>query len=170
MVRIGLQSLTVAGALLALTATAHAQVADAAKPKIALDLDSRIETPDISVPELTTPTLSVGADPEPVWREALSFDLDDRGGRADWDTTLDFDTSSLIEFNTGRKWGFTLGLQRLDRDTTQYEGLSAGAFYNLTPRMRIGGAFEFTAQDEGLVPGERPEKAPEIKLESAFKF
>jgi hypothetical protein len=170
MIRHGVQMLTAAGAAIALATVAHAQAADTAKPKIALDIESRIETPDISLPELSSPTLSTAGDTEPVWREGLAFDGDARGGRAEWDTSLDFDAGNLVEFSTGRKWGFTLGLQRLDRDTIEYEGVSAGAFFNLTPRMRIGGAFAFTAQDEGLVPGERPEKAPEIKLESAFKF
>lgn len=78
----------------------------------------------------------------------------------------------VVEFSAGRRWSFTLGISSGDEPVFDLEGVEAGAFFNLTPRMRIGGALSFGEADDPLSPGADPivEDAPEVKLESAFRF
>lgn len=102
----------------------------------------------------------------PAWHQTFTFrgDLDTADARS-------LVSDELLEFNAGEKWGFTLGFDGLHRDAIDLEGMRAGAFYNFTPRFRFGGELSFTGPEEGLVPGEPATRdAPEIKLESAFRF
>lgn len=78
--------------------------------------------------------------------------------------------ADLLEFAAGDRWSFTLGLSDLD-DFSDFGSLSAGAFFDLSPRMRVGGAVSFTNPETGLIPGEpSSDDVPQIKLESAFRF
>ncbi|MGF1461722.1 MAG: NtrZ family periplasmic regulatory protein [Maricaulaceae bacterium] len=70
-----------------------------------------------------------------------------------------------------RRFGLTLDFEGGgDQAALDFDGLRAGAFWNLTPRMRVGGQLRLTAPEDfiGSIDPERDE--PEIKLESAFRF
>jgi hypothetical protein len=73
------------------------------------------------------------------------------------------------------KWGFSLNLKDADRTrTVARDETAVGAFYDFTPRIRVGG--ELRVADPvaaGAPPGRRSgaaETGAGVKLESAFRF
>jgi len=75
-----------------------------------------------------------------------------------------------LELSAGDKWGFTFGLQNSDGHSFDLDGVRAGAFFDITPRVRVGGALSFTDSDAFFAQGSDREDIPEVKFESAFKF
>jgi len=75
-----------------------------------------------------------------------------------------------LELAAGDKWGFTFGLENSDAHSFDLDGVSAGAFFDITPRIRVGGALSFTESDAFFAQGAVREDIPEVKFESAFKF
>ena len=68
------------------------------------------------------------------------------------------------------RWGLSLDMsQPVDREV-QLRDMQAGAFYRITPSLRIGGAVSLdgaTADPRKTAP---QEQAPKVRLETAFKF
>jgi hypothetical protein len=70
------------------------------------------------------------------------------------------------------RWGVTLNLDQSDARPTKGNDVQAGAYYHITPSLRVGGAVAFG--DEQVKPG--PNKIgseaaqPRVRLESSFKF
>ncbi len=72
---------------------------------------------------------------------------------------------------TKGRLGFTLNIQQpLERPTVAND-VQAGAYFRITPSLRVGGAVALGEQDLNLrtTPG-RPAAAPKITLQTAFKF
>ncbi|HEX5379267.1 MAG TPA: hypothetical protein VFW47_11865 [Phenylobacterium sp.] len=70
------------------------------------------------------------------------------------------------------RWGVTLNLdQPVERDA-QLNDIQAGAYFRLTPSLRIGGAVALGEQPVSpLYKKTRPQDtAPRVRLETAFKF
>lgn len=70
------------------------------------------------------------------------------------------------------RWGVTLNLdQPSDRDA-QLNDIQAGAYFRVTPALRIGGAVALG--DQPVKPlykqTDRQDVAPRVRLETAFKF
>lgn len=83
-----------------------------------------------------------------------------------------FNEAPSLELNAGEKWRFTFDLDQ-NPERMEFDGVSAGAFFDVTPRMRLGGALSlsdennaFTRASNGQLSGD----VPEVKFESAFKF
>lgn len=99
-------------------------------------------------------------------QETERFDLGgtpvDRSG-----PTLEFDVTGDI--------GLSLGFERgsgVDARREPLDGLNAGAFFKVSPRMRVGGSLGYRAES-GNPASLRPEDQPgasQVKLESAFRF
>jgi hypothetical protein len=94
----------------------------------------------------------------------------DFGSRAD----LTPDSKKTLQFDaTKGRWGVKLDLdQPVDRDMA-LEDVRAGAFFKLTPSLRVGGAVSLgDQQPRTLVRKAQPiqEAAPRVRLETAFKF
>lgn len=82
--------------------------------------------------------------------------------------------------NSGRamKWDASRGRFGLTLDVTQPDGraatpndVSAGAYFRITPSVRVGGAVALGEQD--LTPQRnqsRPADQPKVRLETKFKF
>jgi hypothetical protein len=73
-----------------------------------------------------------------------------------------------------QRWGVTLDVreaQRVDRlpETSRGDQTSVGAYYQFTPRMRLGG--EVSVEDTQR-PGAREAEEPQagVRIESAFRF
>jgi hypothetical protein len=70
------------------------------------------------------------------------------------------------------RWGVTLNLDQSDARPTSNNDVQAGAYYRITPSIRVGGAVAFG--DEGVKPGPKKigaeEGRPRVRLESSFKF
>ena len=70
------------------------------------------------------------------------------------------------------RWGVTLNLQQPDTRQTTLNDIQAGAYYKITPALRVGGAFAFG--DQQMIPGPKtntPDNSqPRVQLETKFKF
>jgi hypothetical protein len=70
------------------------------------------------------------------------------------------------------RWGVTLNLEQPDARPSSLNDVQAGAYYHITPSLRVGGAVALG--DEQLTPGPKKigseEAQPRVRLESSFKF
>jgi len=69
------------------------------------------------------------------------------------------------------KWGLKVGLGApLGRDADAKD-LEAGAYFRVTPSLRVGGALGVASERDNPVrrPGQKDE-APRVRLETSFKF
>lgn len=99
--------------------------------------------------------------------------------RAPMDFTVKSEPTTVAP-NGGRsmKWdaskgrfGFTLESQQPDGRPTTPNDVSAGAYFRITPSVRVGGSVALGEQD--LTPRRnqaRPADQPKVRLESTFKF
>lgn len=70
------------------------------------------------------------------------------------------------------RWGLTLNLQQLDTRQTNWNDVQAGAYYTVTPSLRVGGAVAMGDQ-QVVATARKPDPAdgaPRVRLETAFKF
>lgn len=78
--------------------------------------------------------------------------------------------NTKLDASKGR-FGFTLGIQQPDGRPATPNDVSAGAYFRITPSVRVGGSFALGEQD--LTPRRnqsRPADQPKVRLETAFKF
>lgn len=70
------------------------------------------------------------------------------------------------------RWGLTLNLEQADTRQSNWNDVQAGAYYRITPSLRVGGAVSLGEQP--LAPGAKkitPDQGqPRVRLETAFKF
>ena len=69
------------------------------------------------------------------------------------------------------RFGFTLDVQQSDGRPTAPNDVSAGAYFRITPSVRVGGSVALGEQD--LTPRRnqsRPADQPKVRLETAFTF
>lgn len=71
-----------------------------------------------------------------------------------------------------KKWGFTLNLQQPDTRASTWNDIQAGAYYRITPSLRVGGAFALGDQQPapGPKPGSPEAGQPRVQFETKFKF
>lgn len=80
---------------------------------------------------------------------------------------------SLFSLGDDRAWGFTLAVQEARApwsETPDFDTYRAGAFVNLGSRFRLGGELRFSDAEKDVLFFDRADDAPEIKLQSAFRF
>ena len=69
-------------------------------------------------------------------------------------------------------WGLTFNVQQPDTRATTLNDIQAGAYYKITPALRVGGAVAFGEQQ--ILPGPKPNtpdnSQPRVQLETKFKF
>lgn len=84
---------------------------------------------------------------------------------ADGRKTLQFDA-------TKGRWGLKLDLDQPTNRDMELQDVRAGAFFKLTPSLRVGGAVSLGDQNaRPLIRKTEPqEAAPRVRLETAFKF
>lgn len=105
---------------------------------------------------------------------------------ADAPKTMDFgvrpDTAAAAVIPVGPKqlkldarrgrWGVSLNLQQPDTRESTWNDVQAGAYYHITPSLRVGGAVALG--DQQLLAGPKkltPEEGtPRVRLETQFKF
>ncbi|MGD2133520.1 MAG: hypothetical protein PVI23_12065 [Maricaulaceae bacterium] len=82
-----------------------------------------------------------------------------------------FDESPELELSAGSKWRFTFSLDSEDHEPFEFDDVRAGAFFDITPRMRFSGQLSFTDNDDAIAQsGAFDRDVPEVKFESAFRF
>ncbi|MBI1340588.1 hypothetical protein GC169_10340 [bacterium] len=78
-----------------------------------------------------------------------------------------------FDFRTGSRWGLTLDLtKRADTSLLPREQVTAGAYYQVTPRFRFGGGVTIGGDSIGTAArglGEEESEAG-VRFESAFSF
>jgi hypothetical protein len=69
------------------------------------------------------------------------------------------------------RWGVSFNLdQRTERDM-QWNDVQAGAYFRVTPSLRVGGAVALGDKDRPSYKKAEPvDTAPRVRLETAFKF
>jgi hypothetical protein len=78
--------------------------------------------------------------------------------------TLKYDASK------GR-FGLTLNLQQPDVRPSTLNDVEAGAYFRITPSLRVGGSVTLGEQQLVPRPNEvRPTEQPKVRLQSTFKF
>jgi hypothetical protein len=83
-------------------------------------------------------------------------------------------SKSTLQFDaTKGRWGVKLDMdQPVERDM-QLEDVRAGAFFKVTPSLRVGGAVSLGDQSAGSMARKAQplqEATPRVRLETAFKF
>ena len=70
------------------------------------------------------------------------------------------------------KWGLKLDLDQPTNRELEGRDVQAGAYYSVTPSIRVGGAVALGDNNPALAArkNEIQEPAPRVKLETAFKF
>lgn len=70
------------------------------------------------------------------------------------------------------RWGVTLNMQQPDTRQSTLNDVQAGAYFRITPSLRVGGAVALG--DQQLQPGPNKivpdEGQPRVRLETKFKF
>lgn len=69
------------------------------------------------------------------------------------------------------RWGVTLNLEQRGERDTQWNDVEAGAYFRVTPSLRVGGAVALGEKEAPAYKKTEPqESAPRVRLETAFKF
>ncbi len=76
--------------------------------------------------------------------------------------------NKIIQWDTKKgRWGLKLDLGR----DAQWKDVEAGAYFRVTPSLRVGGAVGLeSTQDAPVRKRDAEEAAPKVRLETAFKF
>lgn len=110
---------------------------------------------------------------------AASADAETGKAAVTTDFTVRTDTSAIAPGNKTLKWdaargrwGVTLNVQENAERGAQWNNVQAGAYFRVTPSLRIGGAVALGEQD--VLPAYKKtvpqDAAPRVRLETAFKF
>ncbi len=76
-----------------------------------------------------------------------------------------------LEFNTEGRWGLKLDYDENTTRDQQWRDVEAGAYYRLSPSLRVGGSVGLSgdaAATRRVPDGEKP--APRVRLETTFRF
>lgn len=69
------------------------------------------------------------------------------------------------------RWGITLNLEQPAERDMQWNDVQAGAYFRVTPSLRVGGAVALGEKEAPLYRKTEPQDAaPRVRLETAFKF
>ena len=76
----------------------------------------------------------------------------------------------MYDASKGR-FGFTLGVKQTEAREATLNDVQAGAYYRITPSLRVGGSVALGEQELTPRPNQaRPADQPKVRLETAFKF
>lgn len=88
---------------------------------------------------------------------------------ANW--TVNPSPHKSVQWNASRKFGFKFDVdQPVNRDV-DWKDVQAGAYFRLTPQLRIGGSVGLGAKAGAVAPKLLPQdSAPRVHVETAFQF
>ncbi|MCR5873886.1 hypothetical protein LRS10_06665 [Phenylobacterium sp. J426] len=102
---------------------------------------------------------------------------------ADKDKRLDFTVKSepaaaapgagkIMQYDASKgRFGLTLGVKQTESRESTLNDVQAGAYYRITPSLRVGGSVALGEQELTPRPNQaRPADQPKVRLETAFKF
>ena len=70
----------------------------------------------------------------------------------------------------GRRWGVKLDLDQPLGRNVKNKDYEAGAYYRVTPSLRVGGAVRLDEKAEGATRVTPRDQQPRVRLETAFQF
>lgn len=88
------------------------------------------------------------------------------------ETSVTSQGSKSLKWDTRKgRWGVSLNVdQRAERDM-QWNDVQAGAYFRVTPSLRVGGAVALGDHETPAYKKTQPmDAAPRVRLETAFKF
>ena len=88
--------------------------------------------------------------------------------RGDFNAQAASQPNKIIQWDTKKgRWGLKLDLGR----DSQWKDVEAGAYFRVTPSLRVGGAVGLqSTEDAPIRKRDVEEAAPKVRLETAFKF
>jgi hypothetical protein len=82
------------------------------------------------------------------------------------------DGGRMLKWDASKgRWGVTVNLQQPSERPSTMNDVQAGAYFRITPSLRVGGSVALG--DQELTPRAnpaRPADAPKVRLETNFKF
>ncbi|ESQ90560.1 hypothetical protein ABAC460_08720 [Asticcacaulis sp. AC460] len=81
--------------------------------------------------------------------------------------------SKIYSFDLKGKWGVKFDVNQPETAPSGLNDVDAGAFYKLTPSLRVGGTVGFGEKSDPLKPEPKTVKdkqQPRVRLETTFKF
>jgi len=81
-------------------------------------------------------------------------------------------TSKIYQWSLKGRWGLKLDVTEEESRPSGWNDVDAGAFYKISPSVRVGGTVGFGEKTKGLQPKDPvgEEKQPRVRLETTFKF
>ena len=81
-------------------------------------------------------------------------------------------TKKSFEWDAAKsRWGLKLDVEQQPTLGSDYKNVQAGAFFKVTPQLRVGAGVTLTEQQQNLTnPALQTPPAPKVHLETAFKF
>ncbi len=95
---------------------------------------------------------------------------------SDQTTTFSKSQSKIYQFDLKGKWGLKFDVNQPEARPSGFNDIDAGAFYKLSPSLRVGGSVGFGEKTEAFKPegtpaGAQPDKShPRVRLETTFNF
>lgn len=101
----------------------------------------------------------------PAWNERFTLAPD--AAQAEFSSPFSY----ALQFDAGQNWGVAFDFERDQVDTFDLESIRAGAFFDFTPRFRLGGEFSYASDfSTDIRLDERTDDESGIKFSSAFRF
>lgn len=87
-------------------------------------------------------------------------------------SSLNPQSAKSLKWDTRKgRWGVTLNLEQPATRNMQWNDVEAGAYFRVTPSLRVGGAVALGEQETPAFRKTEPQAgAPRVRLETAFKF
>ena len=79
-------------------------------------------------------------------------------------------TRRSLQWDDKARWGVKLDLNQPARRDMQLKDIQAGAYYRLSPSLRVGGAVALGDSSQINRYSAPQDRAPRVRLETAFKF
>lgn len=91
------------------------------------------------------------------------------------DQTTTFNKSKIYQFDLKGKWGLKFDVNQPESRPSGFNDVDAGAFYKLSPSLRVGGTVGFGEKTEAFKPeassaAQANTAHPRVRLETTFKF
>lgn len=91
------------------------------------------------------------------------------------DQTTTFSKSKIYQFDLKGKWGLKFDVNQPESRPSGFNDVDAGAFYKLSPSLRVGGTVGFGEKTEAFKPepssgAQSNTSHPRVRLETTFKF
>ena len=84
--------------------------------------------------------------------------------------------SKVYQFNLDGKWGVKFDVNQPESMAPRSSDIDAGAYYRLTPSVRVGGTLGFGEKSDPMKPeparsaSQGDKKQPRVRLETTFRF